>query len=64
MFSISANYRVSIFPKLFLSFVFIIASLYFLNVTMNQASMGTIRTGIEDSLTSRVHFYNSTLVPI
>ncbi len=62
MFSISANYRVSIFPKLFLSFVFIIASLYFLNVTMNQASMGTIRTGIEDSLTSRVHFYNSTLV--
>jgi len=58
----ASKYRVPIFPKLFLSFLFIIASLYFLNMAMNMARVGTIRKEIEDSLKSRVHFYHSTLV--
>lgn len=54
------NYKMTIFPKLFLSFLAIIGSLYMLNLAMNNSGVRTIKTEIEESLKSRVHFYHST----
>ncbi|NOU68875.1 HAMP domain-containing protein [Paenibacillus sp. LMG 31461] len=55
------TFQYSIFPKLIVAFLLVVAPLYFLGIVTNKQAESSVSKELSDSLASRVDFYSNTL---
>ena len=53
--------KITIYPKLVLTFLLVLIPLFLLSLIMNQYGSANVKTEITNSMQSKVHFYNSAL---
>ncbi|GGD72577.1 sensor histidine kinase [Paenibacillus nasutitermitis] len=53
--------KITIYPKLVLTFLLVLIPLFLLSLIMNQYGSAYVKTEITNSMQSKVHFYNSAL---
>lgn len=53
--------RITIYPKLTLTFLLVLFPLFYLSLAMNEYGSNNVKTEITNSMLSKVHFYNSAL---
>lgn len=53
--------KITIYPKLIITFLVVLIPLFSLSLVMNEYGSSNVRTEITNSMQSKVHFYNSAL---
>lgn len=53
--------KITIYPKLTLTFLMVLMPLFYLSLIMNEYGARNVKAEITNSMRSKVHFYNSTL---